>query len=125
MVHAKVRARQLTLMEVFMKVNGKMIKNMEQEFFNTLMGQNMTDNGKMISDMDLEHTSILMAINIKEIGIMTFNKVWVPITIQMVTFTRANGLRESPTVKETIFIKAARQFIKATGHKVKSKVLGS
>lgn len=125
MVHVKVQARQLTLMEVFMKVNGKMIKNMEQEFFNTLMGQNMTDNGKMISDMDLEHTSILMAINIKEIGIMTFNKVWVPITILMVTFTRANGLRESPTVKETTSIKAARLFIKATGHKVRSKVLES
>ena len=112
-------------MEVSIKVNGKMTKKMEQEFFNTLMEQNMMENGKMISDMGLELTSTLMETSIKEIGIMIFSKVWVPITIPMVTYTRVNGLKENLMVKGTTFIKVVRPFIKATGLKAKSKVLES
>ena len=123
MDHVKVPVRQLMLMGVSTKVSGKMTKKMVQEFFNTSMEQNMMENGKMISDMDLEHTSILMAISIKEIGIMTFSKVWEPITIQMVTYTRVNGLKESQMVRETIFTKVARPSIKVTGLKAKRKVL--
>lgn len=44
----KVPERQHMLMVVSTKVNGKMIKNMEQEYFNILMELNMMDNGKMI-----------------------------------------------------------------------------
>ena len=82
----------------------------------------MMDNGKMISDMGLELTFTLMAINIKEIGIVTFSKVWEPITIPMVTYIRVNGLKENLMVKETTFIKVVKPFIKATGLKAKSKV---
>lgn len=112
-------------MEVSIKVNGKMTKKMEQEYFNTLMEQNMMENGKMISDMGLELTSTLMETSIKEIGIMIFSKVWVPITIPMVTYTRVNGLKENLMVKEITFIKVVRPFIKETGLKAKSKVSGN
>lgn len=47
-VLVKVLVRQHMLMVVSTKVNGKMIKNMEQEYFNTLMELNMMGNGKMI-----------------------------------------------------------------------------
>ena len=43
-----------TLMVIFMKVNGKMIKLMEKEYTFMLMAQNMMEIGKMINNMDME-----------------------------------------------------------------------
>jgi hypothetical protein len=48
MVHVKAVVNQLILMAVFIKVNGKMIKNMEMDYFNILIILNMMDNGIMI-----------------------------------------------------------------------------
>lgn len=44
----KAVVSQLTLMAVFMKENGKMIKNKEMDYSNILIIQNMMENGIMI-----------------------------------------------------------------------------
>lgn len=75
--------------------------------------------------MDLEPTFIQMVINMKVTGIMIFSKVWELTIIRMVTFIKDNGWKENQMVKEIIFIKVVRQFIRETGHKEKSKDLVS
>lgn len=75
--------------------------------------------------MDLELTFIQMVINMKVTGIMIFSKVWELTIIRMVTFIKDNGWKENQMVKEIIFIKVVRQFIRETGHKEKSKDLVS
>lgn len=75
--------------------------------------------------MDLELTFIQMVINMKVTGIMIFSKVWELTIIRMVTFIKDNGWKENQMVKEIIFIKVGRQFIRETGHKEKSKDLAS
>lgn len=41
------------LMETFLMENGKMIKQMEEEFINTLMEPHMKENGRTIYSMDM------------------------------------------------------------------------
>lgn len=53
---------------------------------------------------------------------MTSNKEWEPISIQMEIFIKVSGKTVSQTVKEIIFIKVVRLFIKATGKMEKNKV---
>ncbi len=48
MVQDKVQEKHPTLMEVIMKENGKVIKNMETVYFNMSMEPDTTDSGKVM-----------------------------------------------------------------------------
>lgn len=47
MVPDKAQERHLISMEAIMKDNGKMIKNMEMDYFNMLMEPDTTDSGRV------------------------------------------------------------------------------
>jgi hypothetical protein len=121
----KVQARQHMWMEVFTKVNGKMIKNMEMEFFNTSMGLNTMENGKMTFVTVLGHIFIPMETSTREIGMKISRKEWVLITTLMEIFTRDNGRMASQMERGIIFIKVEKQYIRVTGKTGKKRVLES
>ncbi len=112
-------------MAVFMKVSGRMIRNMAMEYFNTLMAQNTMESGKMTFVMGLGRITILMGISMMGTGIKTSNKEWGLIITQMEIFTRENGSAENPMERATTFIRAERLSIKVIGKTEKRKVLVS
>ena len=61
------------LMVVYIKVNGEIIKQMEEENLYIQIKIFMMENGLMISHKDMEYFSIIMVQDIKVIGKMTFN----------------------------------------------------
>lgn len=63
-----VRVEWLTQMEMFFKVNGKKVKQMDKDVLLILMEVCMTVNGLMISSMDMEQkVGIIIELNIQEI----------------------------------------------------------
>ena len=73
----------------------------------------------------MEIISTQMVIDMKVIGIMTYKMVLEHTIIQMVIFTKANGLMESLMEKETIFIMEIKEYIKEIGKMEKKKDLES
>ena len=61
----------------------------------------------------------------REIGTMTYKMELELTIIQMVIFTKDNGLMESPMEREIISIMLAKEFIKEIGKMEKKKALAN
>ena len=86
-------------MELYMKVNGKIIRNMDKEHVNVLMGF-IQDSGNMINKMEQELLFIRIKILIVENGIkgIYMGKEFTP--IQMEGFMKETGIWENIREKE-------------------------
>jgi hypothetical protein len=87
-------------MVLFIKVNGKAIRDMAMEFSNGQMVQNMKDTGRITKLTAKAHFIMLMEMSLKVIGKMTKQTDTVSISMLMVQDMKVIGKMTSKKVME-------------------------
>ena len=88
-------------LEIYMKVNGKMIKQMAMEFTYIIKAQqNMKDSGLMIFNREKDYKYMQMEISIKVNFLKVEDMERVNIPSQMVEYTMDNGIKAKWKEKE-------------------------